>query len=233
MKKALLVLFIIMFSCIYSFAQLKFGADVYSRYNWRGLDFGNSPAIQPSITYSVGGLSLGAWGSYSYPTDSTTYAENDLWISYSLETETAGTFSVLCTDYYIPSYGIPFGYFKPKNGDDAAHTIEGGLSYNGPEVFPITLSLYTNLSNDSDNSSYIQVGYPFSVDDATITLAAGFVPTQSAYYGTEKASLINLSITAAKPIQITDKFEIPINVSYIANPALDVTYLVFGASISF
>ena len=232
MKKLLAILFTLTIAAS-SFAQVKFGADIYSRYLWRGLDFGDAPAFQPSLTYTTGGLSVGAWGSYAFPTAGTTYSENDLWASYAIVTEKAGSFSLVATDYYIPSAGIPFGFYKPKTGFAAAHTIEGGLTYSGPETFPISLAFYTNLSNDVDNSSYIQVGYPVTVSDATVTFSAGFVPAASAYYVTDKGNFINLTINAAKSIAITDKFAIPINVSYIANPALDKTYLVFGASFVF
>lgn len=230
MKKNILILVVIVFTSFNSFAQLKFGADIYSRYNWRGLDFGNAPAFQPSLAFTFGGFSVGAWGSYAFPTTTTTYAENDLYASYVFSTESAGNFTLLFTDYYYPSAGIKFSDFE-KNG--GAHTMEAGVIYSGSEKFPISLAVYINLHNDVDNSSYIQVGYPFSVYDATITLAAGFVPLKSAYYATDKANLINLNITATKSIAITDKFSIPINVSYIANPALDITYLVFGAGFTF
>ncbi len=231
--KKLYILLIVLAVSINSFAQLKFGTDVYSRYLWRGLDFGDAPAFQPSLTFTTGGFSVGAWGSYAFPTAGTTYSENDLWASYSFTSEKSGSFSFIVTDYYLPSVGIPFGFYKPKDGSGAAHTIEGGLTYGGPESFPISIAFYTNLSNDPDNSSYIQVGYPFTITDATVTLSAGFVPAASAYYLTDKGNFINLSITAAKSISITDKFALPINVSYIANPALDKTHLVFGVSFVF
>ena len=230
MKKSVLIFVVIISTTLSSFAQLKFGADVYSRYNWRGLDFGNAPAFQPSLAITAGGFTIGAWGSYAFPTTTTTYSENDLYASYSFSTESAGSFTLLFTDYYFPSIGIKFSDFQ-KNG--GAHTMEAGVTYSGPEKFPIALAVYLNVHNDVDNSSYIQVGYPFSVYDATVTLAAGFVPSKSAYYATNKANLINLSISAAKSIAVADKFSIPINVSYIANPALDITYLVFGASFTF
>jgi hypothetical protein len=233
MKKSYSILMITLFTCFNISAQVKFGTDIYSRYIWRGLDFGNAPAFQPSLTYSTGGLAVGAWGSYAFPTSSTTYAENDLWASYTFAIPNSGSFSAIFTDYYIPSTGIKFGYFKPENGTGAAHTLEGGICYCGPESLPITLAFYTNLSNETDNSSYIQVSYPFTIDDATITLAAGFVPKKSTYYLTDEAGFTNLSITAAKSIAVTDKFSIPLSVAYIANPSLDITYLVFGASFTF
>lgn len=233
MKKISFILFVLLATNIDSFSQVKIGADVYSRYIWRGVDFGNAPAIQPSLTFITGSFSIGAWGSYAFPTTGTTYSENDLWVAYSFSSENSGTFSILFTDYYIPSSGIQFGFYKPKTGGSASHTIEGGLIYAGPESVPISFVFYTNLSNDPENSSYIQVGYPIAVSDATVTFTAGFVPSRSVYYLTDKYGFINFSITAAKSIAITDKFSVPINVSYIANPALDKTYLVFGACFIF
>ena len=233
MKKGTLILVAIILSSLSSYAQLKFGADVYSRYNWRGLDFGDAPAFQPSLSYTIGGFTVGAWGSYAFPTAAPTYSENDFYASYTYSTEKSGSFSLLYTDYYIPSAGIPFGFYKPTSSGPAAHTLEGGVSYSGPSTFPLSLSLYTNLSNDPDNSSYIQASYPFSVSDATISLIAGFVPSKSVYYGTTKGGFINLGISAIKNLVITDKFSLPITVSYIGNPSVDKTYLVFGVSFTF
>ena len=217
-----------------SHAQIKFGSDIYSRYLWRGLDFGDAPAFQPSLSYTTGGLTFGAWASYAFPTNGTTYSENDFFASYTFATQNMGSFSALFTDYYFPSAGIPFGYYKPTTGNPvAAHTIEGGLSYTGAEKFPISLAFYTNLSNDPDNSAYIQAAYPFTVDDATLTLSAGFVPSKSVYYGIAKGGLTNLGLTASKTVAVTDKFALPLTVSYISNPAQDKTYLVFGVSFIF
>ena len=41
------------------------GADMVSRYVWRGADFGESMSVQPALTLGFGGLEVGAWGSYS------------------------------------------------------------------------------------------------------------------------------------------------------------------------
>jgi hypothetical protein len=231
MNKILFTSIIILISSTQFFAQLKFGTDVYSRYIWRGLNLGgDSPSLQPGLSYSTGGFTAGFWGAYSYPGNGTVYAENDIYASYSFTTESAGTFSLIATDYYFPSAGIPFGHYQKSGG---AHVIEAGLNYAGPETFPITLSGYYNLYGESDNSVYLQIGYPFIIEDASLTPAIGFVPAKSIYYATEEAALINLSITASKSISVTDKFSIPINVSYIANPNQDISYLVFGASFTF
>jgi hypothetical protein len=231
MKRMMLVLAIILLSSTTFFAQLKFGTDIYSRYIWRGLNAGgDSPSLQPSLSYSTCGFTAGFWGAYSYPGNGAVYSEIDTYVAYAHTTETSGSFSLIATDYYIPSLQIPFGYYQDKGG---AHVIEGGVGYSGPESFPISLTGYFNFYNDPDNSAYIQVGYPFTIEDATLSLDAGFVPAKSAYYLTDKAALLNLSITAAKSITITDKFSIPINVAYIINPNQDISYLVFGAGFTF
>jgi hypothetical protein len=240
MKKTYMFLLIATICSVTSFGQLKFGADLYSRYVWRGLDFGNSPSIQPSITFAAGGFSAGFWGAYSLTEVSissdgskSSYAENDFWASYAVSIENSGSFSAFFTDYYIPSAGIPFGNYKPGNGSGAAHTLEAGIGYTGPEKFPVSLAFYANVSNDPDNSSYIQAAYPFNISDAALTLSLGAVTKKSAYYAAEKGGIIMIGLNAAKSIAITDKFSLPVNVSYINNPSLDVSYLVFGLSFTF
>jgi hypothetical protein len=231
MKKQTLIAAIILITSTGLFAQLKFGADIYSRYIWRGINLGgDSPSFQPGLSYSIVGFTVGFWGAYSYPENGNAYSENDIYASYTLSTENAGSFFLLYTDYYIPSLGIPFGYYQNTGG---AHVLEGGLSYAGPEIFPISVSGYYNFHNDPDNSVYIQAGYPFTIGDATLTPAVGLVPAKSAYYITNKGTVINISITAAKSIAISDKFSLPVNVSYINNPNMDINYLVFGASLTF
>jgi len=230
MKKNILIISLLVLSSISSFAQLKFGSDVYSRYVWRGLDFGDSPSFQPTLYYSIRGFTVGAWGAYSFPGNAVNYAENDLYATYSFLTEKSGTFTLLFTDYYFPSAGIKFSDYE-KNG--GAHTMEAGVGYSGPEAFPISLSVYANVHNDPDNSAYIQASYPFTIDDATLSITAGLTPSKSVYYGTTKGGIINLGVTASKSVALSDKFSLPINVSYISNPVLDKTYLVFGMSLVF
>ena len=55
------------------------GADIVSRYVWRGLDFGESMSVQPGLTIALGGLEFGAWGSYSISASGAGSNENDLW----------------------------------------------------------------------------------------------------------------------------------------------------------
>ena len=102
-------------------SQLSASIDIASRYVWRGTDFGNSPSIQPGITYTSGAISLGAWSAWQH---SGLLSENDLYVSYSF-----GNYSVTLTDYYFP--GTDFMSTDPDTG---GHNIELSL---GGEVTSI------------------------------------------------------------------------------------------------
>ncbi|RLD78233.1 MAG: hypothetical protein DRJ07_13530, partial [Bacteroidetes bacterium] len=46
------------------------GASFQSRYIWRGINLGgNSASIQPSISYTTGIFTIGAWSAYSVGSD--------------------------------------------------------------------------------------------------------------------------------------------------------------------
>lgn len=208
-----------------SFGQVKFGLDAYSHYVWRGLDL-SAQSLQPSITYTTGGLSVGAWASYSVINS---YSENDLWASYVV-----GPVTVYLTDYYIPSATTKgFGDY----GEKGAHTLEGGLGVTIPGNFPLTIAGYYNFRGEVDaigntaNSAYIQASYPFTIDSTTsLSVFAGATTGDSYYYATSKASFINVGLTFSKTVKVTESFSIPMNASYIINPYLEKTYLVFGMS---
>jgi hypothetical protein len=227
-----LVLGVLLTCCVTgnSFGQFKAGADFYNRYVWRGVDFGNAPSAQPAITFTTGGFSVGWWAAYSLGSDATTpaYSEHDLWMGYTFETK-GGAFTLLYTDYFYPSAGLPYFNFSDNGG---SHTLEGGLSYTGPETFPITLSGYVNFRNDPQHSVYLYGGYPFSVEDYGLTLFVGVTPTKSAWYATtSKAGIINTGITLTKTIKITESFSLPVTASYVMNTVLEQTYLLFGVSL--
>lgn len=44
--------------------KFDIGADLMSRYVWRGSDFANSPSIQPYANYSTGGFKAEVWSAF-------------------------------------------------------------------------------------------------------------------------------------------------------------------------
>lgn len=215
-------------------AQMKIGADIYSRYIWRGVDYGNAPSFQPAISYTAGGFSIGTWGAYSigsHSVDLTTgsasvFAEHDIWANYGVDVG-GGTLTFTFTDYFYPSAGLRLFNYNDAGG---SHVLEIGAGYFGGDAFPFSLSTYYNFFNDIDRSVYLHISYPFTLENGTIALFAAGTPGRSAWYAATGAAVINAGLTYATPVPITERFSLPINASYIINPHIEQSYLIFGIS---
>ena len=220
------------------------GADVFSRYVWRGTDLGESMAVQPALTFGFGALEVGAWGSYSVSASGAGANENDIWATYTVTAPNGASFSFGFTDYYFPGPGAE-GFFVTD-----AHTLELSASFTGLESFPISLYAGRMSRNDPDNSLYLEASVPVSAfEEVDLSLTAGMVAGESDFYGTEGTAFVNLGITASKDLVITEDFAVPMSVSYIVNanrleddgqmdhehdhgPDPDRAFLVFGFSLS-
>ena len=188
------------------------GADVVSRYVWRGTDFGESMSVQPALTLGFGGLEVGAWGSYSISASGADANENDIWATYTATTSNGASFSFGFTDYYFPGPGAD-GFFVTDG-----HILELSAAFTGPESFPVSLFAGRMSRNDPDNSLYLEASFPVSAfEDVDLSLTAGMVAGESEFYGTEGTAFVNLGVSASKDLVITDSFSLPISVSYILN----------------
>ncbi|MFZ1279746.1 MAG: hypothetical protein WAR59_02850 [Ignavibacteriaceae bacterium] len=240
MRSIINYFFIIVFSFfsaqIYSQqTSVTVGADLVSRYIWRGLDVNEAPNLQPSITISAYGISAGFWGSYSLDnnTSSTYSQEIDTWLSYKYQFENGPSINAILTDYYYPSAGIKWTNFN--NYDDTtgagAHTLEAGLVLAGCEKFPLTVSAYMNVYNDAGSNVYFQLDYPVCVGETPLNFfigAAAGSEENPAYYGTEKFNVVNLGVKASRSIKITEDYSLPFSVTFAINPRSEISYLVFG-----
>ena len=211
------------------------GADIVSRYVWRGLDFGESMSVQPGLTFALGGgLEFGAWGSYSISASGAGANENDLWVTYTYEASSGAGFAVGMTDYYFP--GPRALAFR----DADAHTQEVSVAVSGTEAFPVSLYAGLLLDESEDGEAerpvYFEASVPFTAGDVELGLHAGAVSSKSGFYGTEGFALVNLGITGSAELRITDSFAPPVSVSYIVNPSDSDSgnraFLVFAISLS-
>lgn len=227
-----LLLIIIAISGLQSFAQdggkFDLGADIYSRYVWRGTDFGNSPAIQPWASYSNSGFTVGAWSSYS--TNSNSMQEADLFVSYDIKE----ALTLTVTDYFFPN-GLSAGnnYFDYSE-DSTGHVFEGTVSFNGLENLPLTFMAAMNFyGTDSDNSMYFELGYGGTHKDIEYNLFVGAGTGHYYLYGKndDDFGVVNLGVNLAKEISITDRFSLPVNGSLIFNPTAESIFVVFGFSL--
>ncbi|MCX6304772.1 MAG: hypothetical protein NT040_07380 [Bacteroidetes bacterium] len=236
-----------------STAAFSVGADLVSRYLWRGADYGNSPAIQPALAFSVEGFKAGFWGSYglgqySKQINDTTvanmghYSEFDFYLSYTWK-----GFTVMAYDYFFPNSLNPNSgnkYFNFKK-NTTGHTLEVCLSWAGPEKFPLQLyagTLVYGADKDKDSagvygmgsgnnfSTYFEAAYQFNIKGFGVKPFVGGIPFGSAWYG-PYGGVINTGLTVSKSIVVTRDFSLPVFGSVIANPQAESVFLVFGISL--
>ena len=182
------------------YGEVTIGADVVSRYVWRGTDYGNAAAVQPSIETAIGPVALGAWGSWSIspgPADASGN-ECDLYAS-----TTVGPVDLTLTDYFFPAYA---GTDSLLNLD--IHVFE--LSA-GADVGPVSILAAANVSGDDDNSTYLELTY------GAFSLGLG----NGAYSTDGEFAPVSLGISASR-----DNF----SASYIINPDQETSFLVFGVN---
>ena len=182
------------------FAEASIGADVVSRYVWRGTDFGNAAAVQPGIETAVGPVTLGAWGSWSISPGPADASGNECDLYASI---TVGPVGLTLTDYFFPAYA---GTDSLLNLD--IHVFE--LSA-GADVGPVSLLVAANVSGDDDNSTYLELAYgAFSLG-----LGNGAYSTDGAF------ASVSIGVSASR-----DNF----SASYIINPDQETSFLVFGVN---
>jgi hypothetical protein len=192
-------------------AGVSIGADLMSRYVWRGADFGGSPSIQPYIEMNAGDFVLGAWGAYT--TNLPGAQEADLYAGYSF----GDVFSLTLTDYYFPMDDMSDEYFDFDNN----HSLEISGT--------VTLDNFSLLAGKffagaDDESLYFEAGYDFGVVSAFA--GAG----DKAYTSDGDFALVNIGIGTSKEIKITDYFSLPLSGSLILNPDTESLFMVVGVS---
>ncbi len=227
-----------------NFVHFSLGADLVSRYIWRGKDYGNSPAIQSNVSFSVAGFKIGAWGSYGfiYNENSGNYAELDPYISYTWKWFTVGV-----TDYFFPNGLTPnynnryFNYDSRQTG----HAFEGCITFTGPEKFPVQVfagTLFYGADKEKDStgvyglgtgnnySTYFEVSFSLTVKGIGVKPFVGGIPFGSGWYG-PYGGVLNAGLTVSKSIRISKEYDLPVFTSFITNPQGQSVFLVFGASL--
>ncbi len=215
-------------------AELNLGTDIVNAYVWRGMQYSSALNLQPWLNLSVGGFSVGAWGSFSTTGD---FLEPDFYLSYA-----AGSFAATLTDFHGNSGADFFNYKK----DETSHVGELTLQYKGNESFPLTVTasalIYGDdkeiieyvmdkpvLGEDNNYSMYFELGYTHTTKtDVTLDIFAGCAANESYFYGTDGFGITNLGIKASKEIKITDNFSLPINFSLVTNPDAKNVFYVIG-----
>ena len=238
MKKVIIAVALLVSGVMGASAQSKgvfaVGADLVSSYVWRGVvqdvkSPKGTPNIQPSLTYTKGALTLGAWGSGAFTGG---VKEVDIYATYAV----SSLFSVTVTDYNWNSSADAnlketyFEYSKDKTG----HVFEGTLSYAGTTSLPLSVSLNTMVygadkkaadATKQAYSTYYELGYPLA-DNAKLFL--GGTLNESVNYGTTGFAVTNVGVKVSKNLVFTDKFSLPVYGVFGLNPCAESAFFVAG-----
>jgi hypothetical protein len=224
-KNIFLSLFALLLSASSVQAQVEVstGADFYSTYVFRGIAY-DGPSLQPSVTVTSGGFSVGAWGSQGFSNNSSeldsdsveiysTFQEMDLYMGYEFSN---GLYLGL-TDYYYP--GSAYGKMD-------SHALELNASYT-TDAFSIAANYIFNEAADAGSAGsdmYFELGY--SLDQADVFVGAG----DGWHSNSGDFALVNIGISTDKEIEVTDTFSIPVSGSAIWNPDTEQFYILVGFS---
>jgi uncharacterized protein (TIGR02001 family) len=196
------------------------GLDIYSSYIWRGLKFGTGVAFQPSVDFTAGGFTVGAWGSFS--TGSEEAAEADLYAGYSFSLGEKISLGITVTDYYFPGNA----YFAGES-----HYIEPLVSL-GIGAFTFTAAYMEGMGDDAINSTsdvYLQAAFTKGIVSLTVGGGDGQYSIEEDDEE-DKFAISNIGIGIAKEIKITDSFGLPLSGAVILNPSSEQLYVVVGIS---
>lgn len=206
------------------------GADVVSRYIWRGQEMGDA-AIQPTASLSYKGFSLSAWGSFGF-LNTKEAKELDLTLAYS-----TGGLNVGITDYYFSNRGVDNKYLMYQ-AHKTAHVFEANIGY---DFGPVAVQWFTNIAGDDGvnkegkraYSSYVELSAPFKLAGLDWDAAVGAVPyTTSFYNDAHSFAVTNVSVKATKDMKITKKINVPVFAQLSANPSTQKAYLIVGFTVN-
>ncbi len=190
--------------------------DLASAYVTKGSNYGDSPAIQPEISYTFpgSGIVAGVWSSFALlPQDGVRYHEIDPYILIP-----AGNLSLILTDYYLPQLG---GLFDFRNTPDGPNTVEISALYTVGKI-----SFYGALEvggYDFDKARYLEAKYTF-LEKGGYTARAYVGAGDEMAYAPGKGddfALVNLGVTVSN-----DR----LSFSLVRNPDSEKTYFVAKAS---
>jgi hypothetical protein len=199
------------------------GLNVYTRYVWRGTDFGNNPSLQPYLEFKYKRLTVGGAGAYDIKGG---YQEAD-WYAKAL---LGYGLSMGITDYYFPGSVVSVT-------DSSGTTLLGGLDEgkyfsNGHsleinaiwEFHALTLTFnimgYTPVET---NDIYIEGSYAFT-PQVKLIIGAG----NEAYTSNGKFMVCHVGVQGEKAIPLYKDYAIKISAALIVNPEKEHFYIVGG-----
>jgi hypothetical protein len=207
--------------------KVDFRADLFSRHLWRGDQLGDAPAIEPEITLTKGNFGFSVWGATTF---NNSYNEIDIILNYKI----LPFLNITFYDYYNPVPDTQNQFWKFK-GEEMRHSLELTADL-GNDDFPITLLAGVFLYGDKDSissgerfSTYIEPAYNFKIAGKDFSLFAGFTPFNGYYAG--NFAFINVGATFSDSFAISEKLELPVEITFCTNPSTNRTWVTVALGI--
>jgi len=199
--------------------DISVNVGLMSRYIWRGQNYGQAPSIQPGIELGWKNFILGAWGAYKFT--GVGEQETDFYLS-----KTIGPVTISVWDYWTFSDTSEMDFFDYSE-ETTGHLLEAQLLLSGGETLPFNLlGGWFIYGSDSTQSLYLEVQYLFTKGTTEFTAFAGYQAKGSFY--ASYPSFVNIGCMVSKPIPVTERWELPLCISLIANPYEKSVYIVAG-----
>ena len=222
----------------YAFAV---GLDLYSRFLWRGVSFGEQWTLQPNASFRAYGLSVELWASAS-PDQSSLVDYVGITLGYAYDAG-FGTFGIRLADWIFSQRYAEDGtletaapyLFDFANDGEGSHWLDLTVFFTGPAKVPITLQLGAVVYNDPDHSLYAGVLYTIDVGRGfTLTPEFGVVFGRSRrWYGTDAdpVNVTNCALTVARTVELGRGVTLPLTVALVVNPEAERVHVVVGVGL--
>lgn len=219
------------------------GVTLTSRFIYRGLNLGQGPQVQPRLALNAGGFQAAVWSSHpvARPADQSAetlsgaenYREVNVWLLYTLDIG-VGTLTPYVQNHYNPNNGR----VSDLDDETTAHAFQTQLTFRGDErSAPVDAMVgyvfYGNEAADVEGSVYLEGGYRFAVGDLAVRTFVGGVPGRSPFNGVTDSGphVTNVGLSAARSLQITDGFSLPLGVAFVVNPYTEDAFAAVNVSL--
>lgn len=183
---------------------------LFSRYAWRGVQFGTGPTVQAQLSYTNGGFMAAAYvakstygGSEGYPNTS------NIMIGYQHK-----SLSLFVDDYFFYDEDNLDRYTDWS--DSTLHYIEARLRYDQARYYcMVAHNVYA--AEGANVAPYVEAGY--MIPDNDLTFFAGYVFDRSDLNFATSAGVTNIGVTKKKDLRLSDKFSLPLTGTLMVNPS--------------
>lgn len=177
--------------------EITVGMDFCSSYVWRGIRLGKGPAVQPSVEFTKGSFTVGAWGSCCLSDEEA--LETDLYASLGF----GSGFSMGVTNYYYPGTS----FFNIRNN---AIEVNGAVTSG---IFSLEAFCVVNQGAGSEGGDlYFEAGISAGKVNFFAGAGSGWHTTSGRF------NACNLGLSFSKEIPITTNLALPLTGSLVLNP---------------